>query len=173
MQRYRINIFQDRVGGLLIVKASNSGGTWDLNEDGKLSFKESRNWWRNGQGEPIQLPLNTIDISRITPSHFNGIGSTRTFRLVLIGTVNDGLVHGRISLRLFLAFSYFPISEKYIIDGFSQSFIADGHYHELSIHNNDTMYHFFSTIHDRKKPISFEDRCFIVGKYYFYTKMAG
>lgn len=68
----------------------------------------------------------------------------------------------------FLAFSYFPPSEKYIIDGFSQSFIVDGHYHELSIYNNDTMYHFFSTIdHDKSRSFSFEDRCFIVGKYYF------
>lgn len=71
----------------------------------------------------------------------------------------------------FLAFSYFPISEKYIFDGFYQSFIADGHYHEMSIHNNDTMYYFVSTVEQNKRQVfSFEDRHFIVGKYYFLNQ---
>ena len=69
-----------------------------------------------------------------------------------------------------LSFSYFPTPDKYIVDGFSQSFIAKGHYHELSILDNDTMYHYFSTTEielNKSKMLSLDDQCFIVGKYYY------
>lgn len=68
-----------------------------------------------------------------------------------------------------LSFSYFPLSEKYVIDGFSQSFKKkDNYYHEMSIHNNDTIYHFFCTeAVSKERMIPINERHFITGKYYY------
>ena len=76
--------------------------SWDLNKDGKFSFNESYNWWKNGNGQSIQVLLNSIDLSGITPREFpNGIESVKAFNLQYKGNLEEGIIYGSVSFRLY------------------------------------------------------------------------
>ncbi len=83
--------------------ATNSGSAaWDLNGDSRMTFNESFNWWKNGGGTTAMVPLSSLDLGSITSASFkDGVGSVKTFNLLLLGNATDGVVHGTISLRLY------------------------------------------------------------------------
>jgi RHS repeat-associated protein len=41
--------------------AQSSGGTWDINGDGKFQKNEADNWWLNGGGKPVNVNNANID----------------------------------------------------------------------------------------------------------------
>jgi RHS repeat-associated protein len=72
--------------------------------DGRLTFSEATDWWRNGNGQPLTVDLNKIDLSGIRASDFSrGIGSSEVFNLLSpshFGSLSDGLVYGNVTLTL-------------------------------------------------------------------------
>jgi len=75
---------------------------WDLNGDGRFSIDESYDWWKNGNGQTIQIPLSTLNLSGITPREFpSGIKSTEFFNLQHKGNFEDGIIYGSVRFRLY------------------------------------------------------------------------
>jgi RHS repeat-associated protein len=71
--------------------------------DRHLTLAEANDWYRNGNGEPLDVDLENFDLSRISPQDFNRTNRQNTFNLLFpnnISSVNDGLVYGSISLTL-------------------------------------------------------------------------
>jgi hypothetical protein len=68
--------------------------------DGKLTFIEARNWWRNGKGESLMINIKSIDLSKIHVSDF-GTKKIKSFNLLdkFMSNLNDGLVYGNIQLE--------------------------------------------------------------------------
>jgi len=69
--------------------------------DGKLTFSEARDWWRNGKGESLMVSINSIDLSKIHVSDF-GTNTIKSFNLLdkkYMSSLNDGLVYGNIVLE--------------------------------------------------------------------------
>jgi len=71
-------------------------------------------------------------------------------------------------------FTYFPIVNKYNVDLFAKSYVENGIYHEISLHNNDTLYYFTSKKSSNSLKngdfIKMEDRNFKLGWYYYLYK---
>lgn len=65
--------------------------------DGYLTQGEATWQWRNGQGAPVDVDLNTLDLSGVRASEFAGPGSK-----LLFSTAKpwDFLVHGSITLQM-------------------------------------------------------------------------
>jgi len=67
--------------------------------DGKLTLSEANEWYRNGNGEPLFVDLSKIDLSGIYSLGEKYVGQVKTFNLLLnSGSLNDGLVYGKIHL---------------------------------------------------------------------------
>jgi len=68
--------------------------------DGYLTLKEANEWYRNGNGQPIFVDLSKIDLSGIYSLGEKYVGQVKTFNLLLnSGSLNDGLVYGKITLK--------------------------------------------------------------------------
>lgn len=70
----------------------------------------------------------------------------------------------------FLSFSFFPEGKCYAIDGFTITFFDDSVYNELSIINDDTMYHFIADTHYqliKERPGERTEKRFLKGKAYY------
>ena len=68
--------------------------------DGKLTLSEANEWYRNGNGEPLFVDLSKIDLSGIYSLGEKYVGQVKTFNLLLnSGSLNDGLVYGKITLK--------------------------------------------------------------------------
>jgi RHS repeat-associated protein len=73
--------------------------------DGYLTLSEANEWYRNGNGQPLNVDLAKIDLSGISPSDFpQGVEApSRYFNLLhpsYLHSINDGLVYGNIKLTL-------------------------------------------------------------------------
>jgi RHS repeat-associated protein len=72
-------------------------------EDRHLTLAEANDWYRNGNGESLDVDLEYFDLSRISPQDFSEIETSKIFNLLYpnyISSVNDGLVYGQIPLIL-------------------------------------------------------------------------
>jgi len=68
--------------------------------DGYLTLKEANEWYRNGNGEPLFVDASKIDLSGIYSLGEKYVGQVKTFNLLLnSGSLNDGLVYGKITLK--------------------------------------------------------------------------
>ena len=64
--------------------------------DGYLTLKEANKWYRKGNGAPLYVDLNKIDLSGIISFGKYFIGQTKVFNLLLhSGNINAGLVYGQ------------------------------------------------------------------------------
>lgn len=70
--------------------------------DGYLTFSEAKDWYHNGNGQPLRIDVGKLDLSMVYAKNFNGvIGSKQVFNLLLrSNSLNDGLVYGNITLKL-------------------------------------------------------------------------
>ncbi|MEM0940477.1 MAG: hypothetical protein AAGI25_11925 [Bacteroidota bacterium] len=77
-------------------------GTGRPDEDGYITFWEARDHYRNGGGTSLYADLARLDLSKISESDFNGVGSYRTFNLDqdYFANANDAAVFGSITLKL-------------------------------------------------------------------------
>ena len=72
----------------------NSRPDWD----GYLTLQEANNWYRNGNGQPLFVDLNKIDLSGFYSLGESAVGKTYRFNLaVTSGSVNDRLVYGNLT----------------------------------------------------------------------------
>ena len=70
-----------------------------INRTGRLTFADATLLWRYGYGQDVTVDINTIDLSRVRLSDVkNGEISVNLFGLKHIHNLNDGLVHGTITL---------------------------------------------------------------------------
>lgn len=65
--------------------------------DGYLTLGEATWQWRNGQGQPVDVDLGTLDLSAVRASNFPGPGSKYLFSTAKPW---DFLVHGSITLQM-------------------------------------------------------------------------
>jgi len=71
--------------------------------DGALTFQEAKNWYQNGNGMPLNVNINSLDLSGVHPEDFvNGVGSYQSFNLQFSDNPfsQTGKVYGHITLRL-------------------------------------------------------------------------
>ena len=67
--------------------------------DGYLTFNEANNWYQNGNGQPLFLSLDQIDLSGIFSLGDKYVGQIKTFNSLLVSDpINGGLVYGQITL---------------------------------------------------------------------------
>ena len=80
-----------------------SGKTLNLrpDNDGKLTFYEARDWWRNGDGQSLMIDINSLDLSNVHLSDFNNDILNINFagNDFNITNINDALVYGNIQLK--------------------------------------------------------------------------
>jgi len=85
--------------------------------DGYLTLKEANEWYRTGNGQPLYVDLNKIDLTGIHSEDFSGVGSTDYFNLLThSNSVNDGLVYGSIRLKLYPNDNVKAYQDKYDFD---------------------------------------------------------
>ncbi|TCO96384.1 RHS repeat-associated protein [Bacteroides heparinolyticus] len=82
--------------------------------DGHLTFKEANKWYREGNGEPLFVDLDKIDLSGIVSLGEKYVGQVKAFNLLLVSnSVNDGLVYGQITLKRYPNHTVRAFADKY------------------------------------------------------------
>ena len=85
------------------IASTTSGKTLDLrpDNDGKLTFYEVRDWWRNGDGQSLMIDINSLNLSNVHLSDFNNNVLNINFagKDFNITNINDALVYGNIQLK--------------------------------------------------------------------------
>ena len=77
-------------------------------------MKEANKWYRKGNGAPLYVDLNKIDLSGIISFGKYFIGQTKVFNLLLhSGNINEGLVYGQITLKRYPNHEVRAFSDKY------------------------------------------------------------
>ena len=69
--------------------------------DGKITLNEAKEWYQNGNGQPLFVDASQIDLSPVSVDDFNGLNSSiyHNFQS-LDGNNSTGLVYGTIKLTL-------------------------------------------------------------------------
>jgi hypothetical protein len=68
--------------------------------DGHLTLKEANDWYRNGNGQPLFVDLNKIDLSGLYSLGEKYVGQEKSVNVLLnSSSLDDGLVHGNITLK--------------------------------------------------------------------------
>jgi hypothetical protein len=77
------------------------GGDTRPDVDGKLTFREARYWYRNGNGESLIIDINSLDLRKVSTSDFSKIGDFKSFNLdgKYFSSSNNALVYGNITLE--------------------------------------------------------------------------
>jgi len=78
---------------------------WDLKKrpdyDGKITFSEANEWYRNGGGKPLFVDASKVDLYPVETSSFKqGVGSSIYFNYIFSNNGQTGLVYGTIKLTL-------------------------------------------------------------------------
>ncbi|MDH6353685.1 hypothetical protein M2132_000002 [Dysgonomonas sp. PH5-45] len=69
--------------------------------DGKLTFFEANDWYRNGNGQPLYVDASKIDLSPVTTTDLEeGKGRYINFASPSYANLETGLVYGNIKLTL-------------------------------------------------------------------------
>lgn len=72
-------------------------------EDGKLTFDEAKEWWKEGQGKELDIDLDSLDLSAVSAKDFEGgIGSNKVVNLTgkYMSNLDDARVYGNVTLTL-------------------------------------------------------------------------
>ncbi|HON20722.1 MAG TPA: RHS repeat-associated core domain-containing protein, partial [Bacteroidales bacterium] len=85
--------------------------------DGYLTLSEANDWYQNGNGQPLFVDLNKIDLSGIVSLGEKFVGQKKVVNLLLhSGSVNDGLVYGKITLVRYPNHQVRAMSDTYDFD---------------------------------------------------------
>lgn len=86
--------------------------------DGYLTLAEANDWFRNGNGQPLYVSLEKIDLSGLVSlgEHFvNGKGKLINL-FFASGSLNDAMVYGQITLKRYPNHSVRSYSDPYNFD---------------------------------------------------------
>ncbi len=68
--------------------------------DGYLTIEEANEWYRNGNGQPLFVSLEKIDLSGLGSLGERYVGTEKTLSLFMAGnSLNNSLVYGSITLK--------------------------------------------------------------------------
>lgn len=69
--------------------------------DGYLTLEEANDWYRNGNGQPLYVSLDKVDLSGLTSRDIPEIGSEKLISLFgkSCKCLNDALVYGSITIE--------------------------------------------------------------------------
>ena len=82
--------------------------------DGKLTLSEANEWYRNGNGQPLFVALDKINLNGIRSLGENYVGNVKSFNLLIHSkSLNDGLVYGQITLKRYPNHQVRAYSDKY------------------------------------------------------------
>ena len=82
--------------------------------DGYLTLSEANEWYRNGNGQPLFVSLDKINLNGILSLGENYVGDIRSFNLLIHSkSLNDGLVYGHITLKRYPNHQVRAYSDKY------------------------------------------------------------
>ena len=82
--------------------------------DGHLTLAEANDWYRNGNGQPLFADLGKIDLSGIVSLGEKYVGQVKAFNLLFSSnSLNDGLVHGNITLKRYPTHTVRAFSDEY------------------------------------------------------------
>jgi hypothetical protein len=82
--------------------------------DGYLTLDEANKWYREGKGQPLFTSLEKIDLSGIYSFGKYFVGNKQSFNLLLnSNSLNDGLVYGSITLKLYENHTVRSFADKY------------------------------------------------------------
>ena len=82
--------------------------------DGKLTLNEANDWYRNGNGKPLFVSLDKINIDGVLSLGENYVGETKSVNLLLnSSSINNGLVYGQITLKRYPNHQVRAYSDKY------------------------------------------------------------
>lgn len=86
--------------------------------DGYLTLEEANDWYRDGNGEPLFVSLDKIDLSGIVSLGEHSVGESKVVNLLLFGSgsLNDALVYGQITLKRYPNHSVRAYSDTYNFD---------------------------------------------------------
>jgi len=91
-------------------------------DDRRLNWFETSQWWKKGQGKELNINLSTLDLSAISKTDFyeNGVlKSTKPFNLAwpeYYSSMNDALIYGNITLTLGSGSTVTASPDKYDFD---------------------------------------------------------
>jgi len=81
---------------------------------GHITLEEANDWYQNGNGQPLFVDLSKIDLSGIVSLGEKYVGQVKTFNLLFnSGSLNDGLVHGNITLKRYPNHTVRAYSDEY------------------------------------------------------------
>ena len=82
--------------------------------DGKLTLSEANSWYRNGNGQPLFVALNKINLDGILSLGECYVGDIKSVNLLVSSnSINDGLVYGQITLKRYPNHQVRAYSDKY------------------------------------------------------------
>ena len=82
--------------------------------DGKLTLSEANSWYRNGNGQPLFVALNKINLDGILSLGESYVGDIKSVNLLVSSnSINDGLVYGQITLKRYPNHQVRAYSDKY------------------------------------------------------------
>ena len=85
--------------------------------DGYLTLAEANDWFRNGNGQPLYVALDKIDLSGVVSLGEHFVGQVKVISLFLSSnSVNDALVFGQITLKRYPNHTVRAYSDTYNFD---------------------------------------------------------
>ena len=82
--------------------------------DGKLTLLEANNWYRNGNGQPLFVALENINLNGVLSLGEKYVGDIKSVNLLIHSkSLNDGLVYGQITLKRYPNHQVRAYSDKY------------------------------------------------------------
>ena len=86
--------------------------------DGYLTLEEANDWYRNGNGQPLYVSLDRINLAGVFSLGEHYVGTTEMCNLLLLGSFspNDALVYGTITLKRYPYHTVKAFSDRYDFD---------------------------------------------------------
>lgn len=83
--------------------------------DGYLTLEEANNWYRNGNGQPLYVSLEKIDLSGVLSLGEKFVGDVKLINLLLLDSfsANDAMVYGQMTLKRYPNHSVRAYSDTY------------------------------------------------------------
>jgi len=86
--------------------------------DGYLTLEEANDWYKSGNGKPLYVSLNKIDLSGLVSLGEDFIGEKYSFNLLFGAShnTNDGLVYGNLTFKRYSNHTCRAFSDTYDFD---------------------------------------------------------
>lgn len=85
--------------------------------DGYLTLDEANDWFNNGNGQPLYVSLDKIDMSNVYSLGEKYVGQVKTINLLLgSASINDGLVYGNVTLKRYPDSQVRAFADEYDFD---------------------------------------------------------